>query len=273
MFENQIVGITRFSIPSTDAFSISQSTLEECEAVLFAKDRIEKRLELFERFWVPSVANQTDTNFMALVLIGENLPTQYFDHLLGLIENIPHACLAKVKPDSHFRMINKVVSDLPRIGSTHRTTFRLDDDDMVDVAYVARLRATIEQVAPLTPNAPFAVAYHKGYYLDLSTPEPVFYEMVENLPLGLALSATAPINWRSNIYAWNHRYVPKKCNTYIDVKVPSFIRTMHDANDAPRTAGLGGKEMRRADIEPVLKSSFGLEWDDLTKRAALLDVD
>ncbi len=265
MFKNQIIGITRFSIPSLEAFEVSRASIAECEAVLYAPDRLEKRFELFERFCLPSIANQTDKGFMALILIGEGLPQPYKDRLIALIDDVPEACIAEVAPDKHFKMINKVVHEIPALGQTHRTTFRLDDDDMVDVNYVARMRKTLDALSVVTPKGPFALAYHLGYYLDLAGNEPEFFELTENLPLGLGLSVTAPMAWRSNIYAWNHRFVPKKCNTYIDTRVPSFIRTMHSFNDAPRQAGFSGVAKSREEMEPILDEHFGLTWDDLTR--------
>jgi len=256
MFENQIVGITRFSIPSTDAFEVSKSSIEECEALLYAPDRLDQRFALFEQFCLPSLVEQTDTDFLALILIGQNLPKPYHDRLMGLIEPHDHICVVEVAPDKHFKMINKVVRHLPPLGFTHRTTFRLDDDDMVDTGYVARLRAQSAILAQISPDEPVAVAYHLGYYLDISQDTPAIYEVKESLPLGLALSVTAPIDWRSNIYAWNHRFVPKKCSTFTDLQTPSFIRTMHGWNDAPRQAKFDSTPIGLKDVMPIVEGTF-----------------
>ncbi len=256
MFENQIVGITRFSIPSLDAFEVSQSSIEDCEALLYAPERLDQRFALFEQFCLPSLVEQTDTDFLSLILIGLNLPQAYKDRLLALIDPHEHICVVEVAPDRHFKMINKVVRHLPPLSFTHRTTFRLDDDDMVDKEYVARLRAQSAILTQISPNEPVAVAYHLGYYLDISEDTPAIYEVRENLPLGLALSVTAPINWHSNIYAWNHRFVPKKCSTFTDLQTPSFVRTMHGWNDAPRQAKYDSTALKLKDVIPIAIGAF-----------------
>ncbi len=256
MFENQVVGITRFSIPSTDAFEVSQSSIEDCEALLYAPDRLDQRFALFEQFCLPSLAEQSDTEFLALILIGQNLPKEYKDRLIALITPHEHICVVEVAPDNHFKMINKVVRHLPDLGHSHRTTFRLDDDDMVDKDYVARLKKQAAVLAKISPKHPFAIAYHHGYYLDLSEDIPVMHEVKENLPLGLALSVTAPVAWRSNIYAWNHRFVPKKCSTFTDLQTPSFVRTMHGWNDAPRQAKFDSTVLAADEILPLATRAF-----------------
>lgn len=265
MFNNQIIGITRFSIPSTDAFEISQQTMEACEALLYDPARLNARFDLFERFCLPSLVQQSDKDFIGLILIGQNLPKPAFDRLMDLTLPHDHLCLAKVDPAPHFKMINKVVQELPKIDATHRTTFRLDDDDMVDLGYVERMRATLDHMAPLSMNAPLALAHHSGFYLDLAKETPTFYEATENLPPSMALSVTAPMTWRSNIYAWNHRFVPKKCNTYIDTRTPAFIRTMHGLNDAPRNASYDSKPVEAEKMKPVLEDTFGITWADLQR--------
>lgn len=265
-FYNQIIGIVRFSFPASSGWKVSNDDIQAVEDQLYDPDRMKYRFELFERFCLPSLQSQTDQKFIILVIVGDNMPEVFLTRLLALMAPLSNAVVVPVGPDSHYKCVQTALRMVPKDDHTHRTTFRLDDDDMVRFDYVKRLRRMCFQMGQIQSSQPFAVAYNRGYFLDLKEPgKPELYIRRQDRPLGLGLSLTTPIRDRRNVFAWNHLYVPAYVNCYSNANVPMFVRTIHDHNDGNRKINKDYNELvPDENRDKVARECFGMDWDELS---------
>lgn len=264
-FQNQILGLIRFSFPSTDGFALSSGTVDGAADRLFEPERMRRRMDLFKNLCLPSIRAQTDQDFKVILMVGWSMPEIYLEELADLLIDDPLIRVMSQKPGPHYKSIKLVYDRVNTFKATHRTTFRLDDDDMIDADYISRLRRVSRHMAQLTPHRPVAVAFQKGYYLSVGD-NPGIKEVAEPTPLGLGLSLTAPVAYKHNIYAWNHRLVPQKVSTFAEQHTPSWIRTLHQDNDGDRSDQLSGTASTDA-LDEQLKSAFGMDFKELSKRA------
>ena len=75
---NQIVGLVRFSYISKGGFAHSHDSQQEQEAMIYDTDRMERRFKLFEKLALPSLINQSDTDFQCIFLISKTFPKAQF---------------------------------------------------------------------------------------------------------------------------------------------------------------------------------------------------
>lgn len=257
VFRNRIVGLVRFSYPSLSGFVRQDADLSQNIAALVASDRLETRFDLFDRFALPSLKAQTDTGFETVFLVGEALPDWARDRLRGLIAGLRGAMIVALPPMPHYQATQAAFGMVPDDGCTHLTSFRLDDDDAMDVGHVARLRRMAEaMLGAVDPTKPFCIGHNRGLFLDLSGPRPAWRAVVEKLPLGVGLAMCAPVERRENIFRRNHRLLSMYYTTLTDADHHAFIRTIHDGNDSEAKASGHAEEIDAATLARVLRAGF-----------------
>lgn len=261
----KLVGLLRFSVLTPTYYSERFSSLEEIAAHIFSPERMELRFRLFERLSLPSLLRQSDQDFDMVVLTAERLPEVYLQRLADLLAPHDNIHLLPVGTGNHYQLLKQGYNLVPCEEATHRALFRLDDDDALDLDFVARTRRLSEGLLPLqTSDEPFVLAYNRGFYLDTSTPEaPEVFDTCERAPLSAGTTLVAPVGSPMNPYRYNHRKYAQHFNTYSDISVPGFIRTIHGDNKSnPAKLGLthtlSDKKLDRALIQ-----HFGMTLSDL----------
>ncbi|MCG6902114.1 MAG: putative rhamnosyl transferase [Rhodobacter sp.] len=255
---NQVVGLIRFSFATIGSFYPGFDTIEDMEAFLFDADRLKRRFRLFESYCLPSLANQTDPDFCVILLVGANMPGPWKTRLRELTASIAAVRIVEARPQHHYAGIKRTLNAHPSDGFTHRTTFRLDDDDAVDNDFVARLK----RLAPLAARVGGAqhatvIAHNLGFYLELREDQTLVYPTCERTPLSVGAALIAPAPYLENIYKVDHRQLPQYFNTYCDTRHYSYVRTIHPDNKAnPHRTGLK-LEMPNAEIDAILRQNFG----------------
>lgn len=252
---NQIIGLLRFSYPSIGGFRKKHDTAEEAEAFLYDSARLDRRLALFERFTLPCLQQQTDADFTMLILVGETMPEPQFDRLEALVASIPQVRILALPSLPHYRAMRKAYDVVERTAASHRTTFRLDDDDAVDKDFIRRLRRIADQLAADTP---VAIAFNKGLYVDYTQSPPEIFDATERTPLAVGTALTVPMDHPENIYRRNHRLLAQFYNTYSEAETPCYIRTIHQDNGSEPAFSGRTRDMSDAEIAQVLKEQFGL---------------
>lgn len=164
----RIVGICRYSLLGRgDWHAYRGKTDAEVEAVakeqaklLFAKDRMNARLESFEHLTLASLRAQTDQDYTFIVLASEMMPKIYRDKLLSLCKDMPNVLVRFFPLSNAIEAQAKVYTEL---GLTYRDTvqFRLDDDDCLCRTFIQMLRYHAEKFdEPL----PFAISVSSFLY-------------------------------------------------------------------------------------------------------------
>lgn len=259
MVKLQIVGLVRFSVLSPTFYTQRFETLEQTAAYLFAPERMELRFRLFETLCLPSLVDQSDSDFDLVVLTSRNMPTPYLSRLRQLLQPYPHIHLHPLIPAAHFRLIRRGYSSVPDTGFTHRAQFRLDDDDCLDLRFIERLRKTALGLIPLqTDDAPFALCGNRGFYACKSETGVEVYDTCEHAPLSTGTTLVGPIGASLNPHRYNHRRFAQHYNTYSDISVPSFVRTIHGDNKSSTTHMGLTRRWPQERIEASLRQHFGL---------------
>lgn len=263
-FKNQVIGLVRFSLPTLSGFDKGGDGLQNLEAFLYDPERLMRRFYLFEKLCLPSLLTQSDPDFTCIFLVGENFPQEARDHLAMLIAPLADARIISRAHDHNYAAIRKTFDGLSDDGFSHRTSFRLDDDDALCVDYIKRLKKTAHKLKPMCqPKEPVAISFNRGFYVHVSGGKNRVLDACERTPLSVGPALFAQAGHRENIYARNHRFLGQFFNLYSDVSEPSFIRAIHPDNDSdPVIVGLSNK-LSPEEIEKGVDKYFSISFDAL----------
>lgn len=258
------VGLLRFSVLTPTYYSERFKTLEDTAAHLFSPERMELRFRLFEQLCLPSLTRQSDPEFDMVVLTAESMPERYLERLVDLIEPLPNIHCLPVGTQNHYKLLQKGYNAVPHDDCTHRILFRLDDDDALDKDFVKRTKRLASGLMKLNrPKAPFVIAYNRGFYVRSDGEKNEIFDACERAPLSTGTTLVAPVGHGANPYRYNHRKLAQHFNTYSDITVPAFIRTIHGDNKSnPAQMGLTHK-LGEAEIEAQLQKHFDMSLDRL----------
>ncbi|MDJ0631442.1 MAG: glycosyltransferase [Rhodobacter sp.] len=263
-FRNHVIGVIRFSFPGLNSYRKTPDTAAEAEAFVYAPERLERRVHLFEKLCLPSLLHQTDPDYTVVLLIGDNLPPAYRARLEELTRPLRSCLIYATGPRHAYVAVKEAYAAGARDGYTHRTSFRLDDDDALCTRYVERLKRRADLLhQPDDPDAPFAIGFNKGFYLAVSPEGNKVFDVVERLPLGLGLSLTTPYGSRLNVYKYHHRRIATACDFFSDARQPAFIRTVHRDNDSGMNLNGVRGTLTPVQVPEVLEREFPFGLDHL----------
>lgn len=250
--------LIRFSYPARSGFRAAGGDLRALEARLYDPVRLERRFALFEALTLPALLAQTDGDFRTVVLIGEGLPAAARDRLAAALDRLPGALVVALPHLHGYEAAQRALDAVPA-GTRWRLSLRLDDDDALDVDFVARLRRMLAWLLPLQDgSAPLILAHARGYMLDLAGPRPGLVPVVERLPLGCGTTMLAPTAGRENVYRRNHRWLPQFYDLFSEARTPAFIRSLHGLNDSDGQAV--GRQLDTGPAALAAELAAGFPW-------------
>lgn len=260
---NQIIGCMRFSYISKGGFAHSHDSQEQQEAMIYAPDRMERRFQLFEHFALRSLKQQTDQDFKCIFLITQTFPDAYRQRLLDLIGDWEPGIVMPKPFMPQFRAIKACYEEVQDGSLPWVTTFRLDDDDMLDRNFIARTRRLAVPLAELRGDGqPVILSFNKGVYLEISDEGNRIFDACERTPLSVGSAMITPTGARENIYSRNHRKLAAFFPAYSELDEPSWLRTVHQDNDSiPEFTGILDKQ-DAGTVDRWLDEAFGVsrEW-------------
>lgn len=263
----KIIGVLRFSVLTPTYYSERFDSLDGIAEHIFSDERMALRFHLFETLCLPSLTRQTDDRFDLVVLTAERLPVRHMDRLRALLAPFPHIRLMPVGPDNHYQLIKAAYLSVPTGEASHRCMFRLDDDDAVDLGYIARLRRLASGALPVTgPKQPLALAFNRGFYVRRQPGGNEVFDAWERAPLSTGTALVAPLDYPRNPYRYNHRALAQHYTTLSDLSEPAFIRTIHGDNKSKPTQMGRSHKLRPDRIDTALRRHFGT---DLARLEAL----
>ena len=137
----QIQGLCRFSYLAEDGnFQSTPSDDAARRAYLFDPARMAQRMAWFEHVALPSVAGQTDPDFVLHLMLAEDMPEPFRAQILALVAGVPQVrpvFYPMAQPRLAYRDIMHSARDS---GTDMVAEFRLDDDDAMAHGFVARVR-------------------------------------------------------------------------------------------------------------------------------------
>ena len=254
------IGLLRFSVLSQSYYSERFDSLEEKAAHLFTPERLALRFHFFEKLCLPSLANQTDADFEAIVMTSDQMPARYQDHLRALLKPYPNIHFRAVSAGKQYPMLKEAYNSVAVEGFTHRIMFRLDDDDALDKNFIRRTKHLSRGLFHFHEDPPpTIIAYNRGFYVRKGEGENEVFDASERAPLSTGVTLVAPLSHGTNPYRFVHRRFAQHYNTYSDISVPSFIRTIHgDNKSTPTVFGLSHK-MQPGHIAKELKTHFDVD--------------
>ena len=265
-FNNQIVGLCRFSYLGVGGFEASKKGMEKVTAMLYDQKRMNRRFAFFEKLCLPSLAAQTDKDFNLVVLIGTSMPIRFRKRLKGLAGRYPFLQICALEPNGPLNATRRAYRRGLKDGADYITGFRIDDDDAVAVDYIEKTRAVADQLIGLgwaDEDHPAVIAFHRGVYWDLNDREQPFHDFREIGPLGLASAMVTRPNAHSNMFRWNHRRVAAYARMWSDPTDLMFVRTLHQHNDSGRSIPPGAEAMPKWQARQVLTERFGLDPEEV----------
>ena len=255
----RIIGLLRFSVLTPTYYSERFPTLDAIAAHIWSPERMALRFHLFEQLCLPSLIHQSDRHFDCVILTGEQLPTEYRERLEALLAPHPNMHLRAVGTDNHYQLLKDGYNSIDLGDASHKALFRLDDDDAVDLGFIARTRQRAQGLLQMQdPKTPTIIAWNRGFYVRRTEAGPnEVFDATERAPLSTGTTLLAPVGYHRNPYRYNHRALAQHYTTYSDISVPAFIRTIHGDNKSnPTQMGLTHK-MPAPRIRKALMKYFG----------------
>ena len=132
MLHNYI--ITRFSILdyTFKGYKLSKDNSEQdYKKILFEKNRLNFKFNVFEKMTLPSIINQTSNNYTWLIYTSIYLPDEYKIKLINLVKTNKNIKIIYVNTFKEF------FDDIDKqISHDEYTTIRLDDDDGLNHKFI-----------------------------------------------------------------------------------------------------------------------------------------
>lgn len=188
---------------------------------VLTEEWLSDRFEIFEKFCLPSVMQQSELNFHWCIFFDENTPKRYFDRINAIKEKFPNISPILIGEMSElvhaFR--NFILSKMD--GHSHIITTRLDNDDLIHVDFVSSIQSLFR------PRDLCVIDLRRGYQVSIDV-EPSEVRNYSH-PYNSFLSVIEPVNDFSTIYSRQH-YHWKNEETIIFDNKPLWIELSHDQN-------------------------------------------
>lgn len=259
------IGVMRFSVLTPTYYSERFDGVEAIAAHIFAPERMALRFHIFAKLVLPSLLKQSDDGFDLVILTADRLPVDHLSRLLALTADAPNIHVQPVGTDNHYQLLKAGYDLIDPGDATHRILFRLDDDDAVDINYIKRLKWICRQLHKMHPkDATYAVAFNRGFYVKSNAQGPnAVFDATERAPLSAGTALLAPRDYPRNPYRYNHRALAQYYNTYSDISVPAFIRTIHgDNKSTPTQMGLTNTK-QPGRVDRLLRQHFGVTREEM----------
>lgn len=227
-----VIGLCRFSYPGLGGFQRDRATPEAQARYLYHPARLDERFRLFEAVTLPSLRAQSDQDFTFLVVIGQDFPSERLARLQALLADMPQAVLQAHPPGRHRDVMSAAIASVRRDDAPFSLQFRLDDDDGIGSRFIARLRQTLRDAAPVFErHQRVAIDFNRGHVLRASA-EGIRARAIMRAywapGLALAFRADCP----QTVMNFQHRDVWKHMPTITLPTPDMFIRGLNDHNDS-----------------------------------------
>ncbi len=269
----QVLGLLRFSYPSVYNRR-GEDDFEAYRRSLYEPARLERRLLWFEHVVLPSLAKQTDPDFLCPLLAGDRLPEPYRTRLLTICAAVPQVKVVLEPEGQRHRLAVKALMEKHSDPEADAVAeFQLDDDDGVADSFVEMTRAYFDLAAPL-------LDVHKRVTLDFCSGI-----MLRADAGGIALKQVQERLWTPALVTYRrpHLRTVLRMISHLDLwkhmpclsidKPPMFVRGAHEDNVSSLSKRWHKHGADDADIDEMrtlLHDSFGIDLDGMERARAAL---
>lgn len=123
---------------------------------------LNKRIEIFKTFCMPSILNQKNKNFTWLLYFDRKTPPDFLFELENYFEGFPFIHIKTMEGGfgNLHAVLSKDISDLVK-NEDYVITSRVDTDDMLNVSYIERIQALFNYQEYLSINFSKGLVYDK----------------------------------------------------------------------------------------------------------------
>lgn len=213
--------ITRFSIydPNFRGFRLSVDYNDkEYESRLFSKNRLNHKFDIFENITVPSIAGQSNSEWIWLIYTSVRMPEEYMKRLDATTRRYPSIHVITVEDFTEF-----FEKDRSYNYSEPFATVRIDDDDALNACFVEKLQQYSGNVGSI-------ISFTEGRLVKYSNGLAVTGEKIsdKNNALGLAGIGLPIYN------CGRHSDIDKRYNVIYDSTPNMFLMTCSPFTDTKR---------------------------------------
>jgi len=252
----QVIGICRFSWPALGGFKTEHRNPEERAAYLYAPARLDERFRLFEAFTLPSIRAQTDPDFTFLIVIGPDLPADRLAQLRALVADVPQAVIHAQPPGNHRAGMKEAINHHRRRG-VWSLQFRHDDDDAVNLRFVALLRQTFAAHLPLFRDQRHGVIDFTRGWNARADARGLLAEPTQHLFLGLGSAMVIRPDVALSVMNFGHHDAWQHMPAIIRTDPDMWLRGINEHNDSGDALG---RRLERLDPagEARFEAAFGI---------------
>lgn len=225
----QVIGLCRFSYPALGGFQRQHTSPEERARYLYSAERLEERFRLFEAITLPGIRAQTDPDFTFLVVIGDDFPQR--KRLETLLADVPQAVIRAYPPRPHREVMREAINTLRNPDAALSLQFRLDDDDAVNIRFVARLKRVARECRGMLLRQPKSVIDFTHGHLIRPTARGIEAEAVVRLGWP-AVAMVFPKGNRMSVMNFAHHTVWRDAPTILLNDPDMYLRGWHPHNDS-----------------------------------------
>ena len=285
MASPEIIGLIRFSFigeetGGTASFAKTFNSLDEKRQFIYDKERLNRRIDIFEAITLPSLIKQVDQNFRFLLLVGLDFPIWALDRLNSLIKG---SCVSICKKP--FMPIKQAIEECFdehfSADCTMKITMRLDDDDAISLGWIAHLHKTAEMFDLHKQSIDcFASYLLDGVALHNCNPDGDFGIPLVPLrlksPWSVGPVLFAKANCKDNIYTHSHGRIMKLYPSFLVPSNERFLRCFHGENDStqaqtkPKILAMLKSSLSRADIEEIANDFVATFGIDIEKAVSII---
>ena len=210
---------------------------------------LERRFELFERFCLPSMAAQVESDFRWLIFFDRDTPARFRDRISDAAAKAPINPL--FVPPGDLTGVAETVARLLDPGTRRVVTTRLDNDDAVARDYLARVRQMAASVDDGTAiNFPVGLALRD---------DRLFTARDESNPFVSVVEAARDLR---TVWSAPHRNLGAEWNLVQVETEPCWLQVVHGENVANRISG-------RRLLDDSALDTFAIEPRCIIERPAL----
>ena len=210
--------LTRFNLPLRFGCQLRDPDYNPAQKIL-DDDYLEKRFDIFERFTLKSVKEQTDQDFTWIVLFHKRTPAKYLKRIRELKEIYYFEDLYFDEKDT-FTFSNYCVEN--DIDADFYITSRIDNDDMIDKDYMKLIHDQVDG----NLHKCF-ISFVNGAKLDLKSNKLFDYSWDSNHFITYVDS-----DYGKSVYNHIHSQITKGDVEIISLKtdIPMWTEIIHDTN-------------------------------------------
>ena len=263
----QVIGLCRFSFPAMGGFQVEHESTEERSTYLYRAERMQERFRHFETIMLPSIAQQSDTDFTFVIVIGDNLPDIYQERLFDLCAPYPHILIQAHAPADHRETMKTAFNSVRTKTDAPCLQFRHDDDDAIALNFVQSFKQVAAECRPLLERNKFVgFDFARGYVVRPAA-EGLYVEETYHPSWGVALGISVAPHIQKSIMNFAHGKLARFMPAISFDNPPMYLRGHNDFNDSRQGPNVRAPKLSLLDSagEQMFRETFGVDSDHIRR--------